>query len=587
MKTGTIESPSIRRLTIERFRGISGLVWHPNPGLNIILGGGDVGKTTVLDAIALLLHPINTFTLTDADYWRREVENGFFIEAVMSLPDESGINQQTKNAWPWEWNGKDPVLPEVDKDPAAKGLADVVYRLRVRGTADFDVAFEVVQPDGSVDHFSVSVRRAIGLVRLGGDDRNDRDLRLIQGSALDRLLSDKTLRSRLGQMLGTSDVEQGLQEDAKAKLAALDEMFRKKTLPDQLRLGLTGGQGFSLNALIGLTARKDNVNLPLAAWGAGTRRLAALEVAAAHHGGCPITVVDEVERGLEPYRQRILMDQLQESRSQVFLTTHSAAALHAAHTASLWYIDATGTIGRLPDKAASHEKRDPETFLARISIVAEGATEVGFVTALLKKAVGPDLLARGIWVTDGGGNEATLNLLQGLADGGLKFGSFADDEGSFPDKWAAIKTKLGDLLFRWPRGCTEENIIELVPVQNLEALIRDKEDERTGERLRTLADRLGVTDKTFSSIQAQCGDLTSLVIAAATGRVPDDKKDDKAASKTFRKHAERWFKSKEGGAELAVKVFDLGLWPQLKPQLLPFLNAIRTTISLSKINDLT
>ncbi len=98
--------PLIRQLRIERFRGIEKLVWYPKPGVNIILGGGDVGKTTILDAIALLLNPTNTGVLSDADFWRREVDKGFCIEAVMSLPDTCGINQQTKNVWPWEWDGQ-------------------------------------------------------------------------------------------------------------------------------------------------------------------------------------------------------------------------------------------------------------------------------------------------------------------------------------------------------------------------------------------------------------------------------------------------------------------------------------------------
>ena len=93
-------APLIRRLTIERFRGIEKLVWYPEPGVNVILGGGDVGTTTILDAIALLLSPTNTTVLSDADYWRRDVEKGFCIEAVMSLPETCGINQQRKNAWP-------------------------------------------------------------------------------------------------------------------------------------------------------------------------------------------------------------------------------------------------------------------------------------------------------------------------------------------------------------------------------------------------------------------------------------------------------------------------------------------------------
>jgi putative ATP-dependent endonuclease of OLD family len=129
----------------------------------------------------LLLNPSNTTLLSDADYCGREVENGFCLEAVMSLPEGCGINQQTKHTWPWEWDGKEPTLPKIDEEPAAGRIADPVYRLLVRGTAEFDLVFEVVQPDGTADHLSVAVRRQIGIVRLGGDDRNDRDLRLIQG----------------------------------------------------------------------------------------------------------------------------------------------------------------------------------------------------------------------------------------------------------------------------------------------------------------------------------------------------------------------------------------------------------------------
>lgn len=50
----------IHKLTIQRFRGIHALKWLPAQGMNIILGGGDVGKTTLLESIALLLSPSNT-----------------------------------------------------------------------------------------------------------------------------------------------------------------------------------------------------------------------------------------------------------------------------------------------------------------------------------------------------------------------------------------------------------------------------------------------------------------------------------------------------------------------------------------------
>jgi putative ATP-dependent endonuclease of OLD family len=355
------EAPYIRLLNIKRFRGIEDLTWLPAKGVNVLLGGGDVGKTTILEAIALLLNPTNATTLSDADYWQRRHENGFEISAVMALPLSCGIVEQRKSVWPWEWGGDGAKLPDLEANGGQPH--DPVFCVRVCGTTDFDLQHEICQPDESFDHFPVSVRRNIGVVRLSGDDRNDRDLRLLQGSALDRLLSDRTLRSRLADKLGETDVDGELKEEAKAALATLDERFVFRLLPSQLGLGLVGGPGFSLNALIGLMATKDGTKLPLSSWGAGTRRLAAFEVAALHQVDHPIIVVDEIERRLESYRQRILMEELIANPSQVFVTTHSAPAVNAAVGAALWYVDAGGKVGSLPASVAAQQKRDPETFL--------------------------------------------------------------------------------------------------------------------------------------------------------------------------------------------------------------------------------
>lgn len=98
-------------------------------------------------------------------------------------------------------------------------------------------------------------------------------------------------------------------------------------------------------------------------------------------------IVDEVERGLEPYRQRTLIEKLQAAKSQVFVTTHSPAVISASSKADLWYVDYVGKIGSLDaTKIAKHRKTDPETFLARFAIVAEGATEVGFTVTRWKIA---------------------------------------------------------------------------------------------------------------------------------------------------------------------------------------------------------
>jgi putative ATP-dependent endonuclease of the OLD family len=566
----------IRRLTIERFRGLKCLDWRPTAGVNVILGGGDVGKTTILEAIALLLSPTNATVLTDADYFGRRVEDGFCIEAVMSLPDAVGIDQQSKPAWPWEWDGSGATLPPADDDSEAVPVTDPVYRLRVRGTEDLDLSYEILQPDEATDHLHVNIRRRIGLIRLGGDDRNDRDLRLVHGSALDRLLADRPLRSRMGQRLSAADVAAELKDEGKTSLKELDVAFQRRGLPSELGLGLTGSQGLSLNALIGLTAVKEATHLPLASWGSGTRRIAALEITAVHQGERPIIVVDEIERGLEPYRQRTMLADIQRRGSQVFFTTHSAVAVEAASNATLWYVDPTGAIGCLAGTAAAHRLRAPEAYLARIAIVAEGATEVGFIEEVLRRQLGCDLQERGIFVSDGGGNDQTLTILEQLSASGLQFGGFADDEGTSPVRWERVKARMGDLLFRWKSGCIESNVIGMLDTAQFEAFIRPP-DGASGERLRTLADRLGSEVKDLASLEGKTQDLRGLIIEASTGDVPGDREDlDHSEKKTWKRHAERWFKSVAGGRELAVKVFSLGLWDRIEPQLSPFIKAVRT-----------
>jgi putative ATP-dependent endonuclease of OLD family len=561
------------------------MTWLPASGLNLILGGGDVGKTTVLDAIALLLSPTNPNVVPDTDYYGRQEKNGFVIDAVISLPDDSKINSLLKTAWPWDWDGENPIVPNIDRGDI-QAHNEPVYWLQVTGTPELDLVFEVKQPDGTSESMPLALRRQLGPVRLSSDDRNDRDLRFVQGSALDRLLSDKTLRSRLSSKLAETNVVDALTDDSKNALSTLSDTFATKSLPTDLDLSIIGAPGISVMALIGLTAQRGGVPLPLSSWGAGTRRLSALAIAEQTQGATPITLVDEIERGLEPYRQRVLVGKLGSSSAQAFVTTHSAAAISAAANSTLWYVDHAGNIGKLDGtKVAQQRVRDPEAFLSRLAIVCEGVTEVGFATTLLLGALGSPLEQAGIRIVDGGGHETTLGLLEALAEGGLSFGGFADDEGGkHPTRWKKLGERLGKLLFRWQAGCLEENIIKLVSKTELESFILDPTGEKTGKRLRSLQERLGTDSKEFAVLREKAGaNLRQFIIEAAIGTVPDGKESEK---KHFQSHSHDWFKSFSGGQELAKKVFTMGLWPNLKEQLLPFANTVRSAVALPQITDI-
>jgi putative ATP-dependent endonuclease of OLD family len=144
---------------------------------------------------------------------------------------------------------------------------------------------------------------------------------------------------------------------------------------------------------------------------------------------------------------------------------------------------------------------------------------------------------------------------------------------------------MGDLLFRWQQGSTEEAVINLVPEDQFERLIEDPKGEKTGTRLRSLQERLNATDKDFATIKATAGDrLRTVIIEAALGKVPEGTEE--RDKKHFKSQASSWFKSLEGGEELGAKVFALGLWPRLKDRILPFCNAVRKALKLPPLEDL-
>lgn len=578
----------IHKITIQRFRGIHSLTWLPAKGMNVILGGGDAGKTTVLEAIALLLSPSNTAVISEADYWARDSAQEFVIEAVMTLPDTTGIGSQSTFAWPWAWNGQDAIPPSADEEEDLAAPGEPVYRVRVRGTAELELAWEVMQPNEESAHFSSAVRRRIGLVRMSADERNDRDLRLVYGSALDRLLADSALRARIGKEVAGLNLHDSLNEKGKEAIESLDARMAGAALPSNLKLGLTTSQGLSIGSLIGLVATENGVALPLSSWGAGTRRMAALEIASSTDKEASVTLIDEIERGLEPYRLRKLINILAGQHGQIFLTTHSPIAISCAEDAHLWYLDSAGAIGALPrDKIGPQQKRDPETFLARVAVIAEGPTEVGFLQYLLERAFKGNPLDHGVRVCDGQGNDATLDLLETLASSGLLFAGLADDEGTAPERWKKLKDKFKGRLHQWPKGCTEDHVIGAVPEENLLALLKDAEGELDGYRLRTLAERLGLQDKSTEAIDAalKASGKTwrTLIIAAASGS-----KDGAPAGqeKAWKKHSQQWFKSTVGGQELAQKMVALGAWAEIQPQLLPLINSVLTAVGHKALEEL-
>lgn len=78
----------IRHLDIRNFRSIQSLVWTPSNGVNCLIGPGDSGKSTILDAIDLCIGARRSTVFNDTDFFNLDVTRAITITVTLgALPD--------------------------------------------------------------------------------------------------------------------------------------------------------------------------------------------------------------------------------------------------------------------------------------------------------------------------------------------------------------------------------------------------------------------------------------------------------------------------------------------------------------------
>ncbi len=78
----------IRHIDIQNFRSIKNLSWNPKPGLNCLIGPGDSGKSTILDAIDLVLGARRSYSFNDADFYELDTSSPLTITVTIGELDD-------------------------------------------------------------------------------------------------------------------------------------------------------------------------------------------------------------------------------------------------------------------------------------------------------------------------------------------------------------------------------------------------------------------------------------------------------------------------------------------------------------------
>jgi hypothetical protein len=455
----------IRRLSIQNYRGIKSLDWRLplDQRLITLVGPGDSGKSTILEAIHNLLGDRWNITVSDTDFYGASVDSPIMIWALLDQLPEALMRDTSMGLW---LSGVDATAAWY-QDPTDELEPALAVRLTV--DASLEPRWHVVRTDRSEQFLTSTHRRAFSTFKV--DDRTDAQLRWSRTSPLGRLS---------GRGSGERDALAAASRAARDAIAAHEQ----SSLTDlasmvQERANQIGGGNFtairpgldtSRSAMGASLALYEDV-VPLTGYGLGSRRLASLAIQQLAAGPRSVAVVDEVEAGLEPHRAVRLLTFLMEDDqySQVIVTTHSPVIVEQAkieNLASVQNRDGEVTITALggADAALQRLRRArPSSLLAKKVVVVEGKTEHGLVLEFLdhqdktRAAMGLSTSAgEGVAVQDGtGGSEVPLRS-EALARLGFEVAAFCDNDDRTVDDNLATASSAGVNTIRWEQGHNTE-----------------------------------------------------------------------------------------------------------------------------------
>lgn len=451
----------IRKLEVLNFRSIRTLTWFPAPGINCLVGPGDSGKSTILDAIDLCMGARRTIQFTDADFTDLAVDAPIKITVTLgALADRL----KTIDAYGLFLRGFDAVSGEIVDEPQA-GL-ETVLCLRLTVGADLEPVWTLASDRaaalGSERYLTWSDRQDIAPTRIGSF--SDANLSWKRGSVLNKLSKEKADASAI-LLAAARDARAQFGDTADEQLS--EALAKVKGVADALGIGDGSDlhaelDAHSVSVSAGTISLHNADGIPMKGMGIGSTRLliAGLQKEAAV--GSAIVLVDEVEHGLEPHRIIQFLNALgakdPEPSIQVFMTSHSPVVVRELGLKPLT-IARRGNHGPNLKRAGDHPELQgtarlfPEAFLAKSVLVCEGATEVGFVRGIdqwLADRGKPSLHAAGTCLISGGGDEM-LKRASAFVALGYRTALLRDDD-KRPDPVEEAMFELSGEVFKWQEG---------------------------------------------------------------------------------------------------------------------------------------
>jgi putative ATP-dependent endonuclease of OLD family len=451
----------IHSIKVSNFRGIKSYIQnYYGQDFICIVGRGDSGKTTLLDSISYALSPNWNVTFYDTDFYNCNIEEPMVIEvSLYDLPselireDKYGLHVKFLNN----------QTGQIQDEYIDNSIAILTIRLKVE--RDLEPCWFVVNCKDEEKEIRATDRAKLNTFLIA--DFVNQHFSWNKGTPLYSLLKQEN-----GENENNSLIIDALR-DAKEKI---DETGFNHLSPTETRIkDISNVFGINLTDIAtsidlkDITIRDGRVCLhenkvPFRLKGKGSKRLLsiAIQMALAKSGG--ITLIDEIEQGLEPDRVKHLVRTLycenKRNNGQVFITSHSQNVIEELDCDNLLLLknmngDVQGSFVPVGDKYQSLIRTCQSSIYARKVIVCEGKTEIGLCRAFDNYRIQNGLnsfSSNDVVFVDGAGASFTDRAVR-LKELGLDVSVLCDsdrDETLNPEK-ATLEAK-GIAIFCWEAG---------------------------------------------------------------------------------------------------------------------------------------
>ena len=454
----------IHCLSIKHFRGIENFSQtFPASKLICLIGRGDSGKSTILEAISYVVSPNWNVIVHDNDFFNCDTCVPIEIEATLTDLPKSLIREDKFGLYIRGIDVTNTISDEIT-DKTKKALT---IRLTVK--KDLEPKWVVVN-DKHDFPAPISAADRAKLQVFIVSDYVDRHFSWNKGNPLYALLNqdepdednENVIVEAIRQAKEKIDAHKftqfdGVTEKIKAKAQELGIDISKAS---------TGIDFRDITIKDGKVCLHDE-KVPFRLKGKGSKRLISIAIQSAVVDSGGTILIDEVEQGLEPDRAQHLVKTLKTGQSgQVIMTTHSRDVLVELETSNLLLMKkgALKLIGF--DKSLQNcLRRNPEAFFAPRVVVCEGPTEMGLCRAInhhrSEKGL-PTAAVQGVRLADGGGS-LMIDYVIGFKQSELDVCLFCDSDDNGVNKKKQPLRDAGISIVDWEAG----DYLELAIAKNL------------------------------------------------------------------------------------------------------------------------